>query len=354
MDQIGTGKFIANCRKEKGLTQAQLAERLGISDRAVSKWETGRNMPDIAIMEELCGILGITPNELLKGERETVCIVPAIERTDAAPSKAEEDISPVTAIAVREEGRGFLKMLLSGEQTFPAILTAARSRKRAGRGRSPVIDMELSPEEAQEILSGQPEAWEDCHTSYRQYGGESSGETSGRKYNKLFGTIFTWVMYLAAVICLIVDLAVSGNMGWSLIPMVSIVFSWLTFIPTVTKGRGGISDTLVLLSVLIFPYLWSMGYILQNDDVFRVGASAAVPSLLLLWVFYGTFKGSRSLFRSLGICCLSAVPFLIIINFIMSRLIPQPIFDGWDMLTVLILVTAAYVLFSVPPKKADN
>ena len=69
MDQIKIGKFIASCRKEQGMTQAALAERLGISDRAVSKWETGKSMPDTGIMLELCAILKINVNELLSGER---------------------------------------------------------------------------------------------------------------------------------------------------------------------------------------------------------------------------------------------------------------------------------------------
>lgn len=69
MNQIDTGKFIASCRKEKGLTQAQLAEKLSITDRAVSKWETGKCMPDSSIMLELCKILDISVNELLSGER---------------------------------------------------------------------------------------------------------------------------------------------------------------------------------------------------------------------------------------------------------------------------------------------
>lgn len=67
MDQIQIGKFIAACRKEKGMTQAQLAEKMGVSDRAVSKWETGKNMPDSSIMLELCSELGITVNDLLNG-----------------------------------------------------------------------------------------------------------------------------------------------------------------------------------------------------------------------------------------------------------------------------------------------
>lgn len=69
MNQIDTGKFIASCRKEKGLTQARLAEKLNITDRAVSKWETGKCMPDSSIMLELCNILDVTVNELLSGER---------------------------------------------------------------------------------------------------------------------------------------------------------------------------------------------------------------------------------------------------------------------------------------------
>ena len=69
MDQIKIGKFIASCRKQQGMTQAALAEKLGISDRAVSKWETGRSMPDSGIMLELCGFLKINVNELLSGEK---------------------------------------------------------------------------------------------------------------------------------------------------------------------------------------------------------------------------------------------------------------------------------------------
>ncbi|MBQ6067222.1 MAG: helix-turn-helix domain-containing protein [Clostridia bacterium] len=69
MDQIKIGKFIASRRKEQGLTQAALAEKLGISDRAVSKWETGKSLPDSGIMLELCGLLKINVNELLSGER---------------------------------------------------------------------------------------------------------------------------------------------------------------------------------------------------------------------------------------------------------------------------------------------
>ena len=72
MDQVKIGKFIAECRKKEGLTQMQLAEKLNLTDRAISKWETGRAMPDTSVMLELCGILKITVNDLLCGEVVTM------------------------------------------------------------------------------------------------------------------------------------------------------------------------------------------------------------------------------------------------------------------------------------------
>ncbi len=68
MNQEKIGRFIADCRKKENLTQVQLAEKLNITDRAVSKWETGKAMPDSSIMLELCSILKITVNDLLSGE----------------------------------------------------------------------------------------------------------------------------------------------------------------------------------------------------------------------------------------------------------------------------------------------
>lgn len=68
MDQEKIGKFISEVRKEKKLTQKQLAEKLEITDRAVSKWENGKSMPDLSLLKPLCNILDITINELLCGE----------------------------------------------------------------------------------------------------------------------------------------------------------------------------------------------------------------------------------------------------------------------------------------------
>lgn len=68
MNQLVTGKFISQKRKEKNLTQEQLAEKLGVSNKTVSKWETGKCMPDYSVVKSLCKELEITVAELMDGE----------------------------------------------------------------------------------------------------------------------------------------------------------------------------------------------------------------------------------------------------------------------------------------------
>lgn len=69
MDQEKIGKFIANCRKECNLTQEQVAEKLGVSNKTVSRWENGNGFPDVSLLRPLCELLNISVNELLLGER---------------------------------------------------------------------------------------------------------------------------------------------------------------------------------------------------------------------------------------------------------------------------------------------
>lgn len=103
MDQSRIGTFIMERRREKGLTQAQLAERLNITDRAVSKWETGKSLPDSSIMLELCRILDITVDQLLHGGREAAC-------PEAAPPRKK----PEGRLPRRGERRWRLAALLTG------------------------------------------------------------------------------------------------------------------------------------------------------------------------------------------------------------------------------------------------
>lgn len=83
MNQDKIGVFISELRKEQGLTQKELADKIGVSDKTISKWETCRGIPDMTYIESLCTSLGITMNELISGERLS---------DEAYSKKAEENI----------------------------------------------------------------------------------------------------------------------------------------------------------------------------------------------------------------------------------------------------------------------
>jgi len=100
MDQVKIGRFISQMRKEKGLTQKQLGEELLISDKTVSKWETGKGMPEVSLMLTLCEKLGINVNELLTGER-----IP----DEDYKKKAEENIMDI----MREKEESIRKIIIS-------------------------------------------------------------------------------------------------------------------------------------------------------------------------------------------------------------------------------------------------
>ena len=104
MDQIKIGQFISQMRKEKGLTQRQLADELLISDRTISKWETGKGMPDVSLMMPLCEILGINVNELLSGEKLS---------DEEYKQKAEENI-----VNILSEKKTNIKRLLTSGAIF--------------------------------------------------------------------------------------------------------------------------------------------------------------------------------------------------------------------------------------------
>lgn len=69
MNQEKIGRLIAECRKEKKITQVELANKLGVTDKSVSKWENGKCLPDVSLYKDLCNILGITLNEFFIGEK---------------------------------------------------------------------------------------------------------------------------------------------------------------------------------------------------------------------------------------------------------------------------------------------
>ncbi len=260
MNQIEIGKFIAKCRKEKKLTQAQLAERLNITDRAVSKWETGKSMPDSSVMLELCGLLEITVNELLSGEK--------IEM-ESYEQKAEENL-------------------------------IALKRKDENKLGSVIISL-----------------------------------------------LFSAILLIGIIVCLICDIAISGELTWSFIPVGSIVFAWVISFPIVLLRKKGIFVSLVSLSIFIVPYLFLLSNLVNVKEVFSVGSVMAVVSIVFLWIIVAVFsriEKTRKLF-ALGIIFLLAIPFVLIINITLSEMIEEPVFDVWDMLSIFELLILAFVSF---------
>lgn len=260
MTQTEIGRFIAQCRKEKKLTQSQLAEKLNITDRAVSKWETGKCMPDSSIMLELCKILGITVNELLSGEKID---------TENFEKKADENL-----IALERKAETGM----------------------AGKGMASIL--------------------------------------------------FSAALLLGIVVCLICDIAISGKLTWSLIPVSSIAFAWAIFFPAIILGKWGAG--LLSLSVLVIPYLFLLSSIIKVREVFSVGAVMATVSIVFAWIIAAIFIciGRVRRWAAFGISFLTAIPFMMIVNVMLSKMTEEPAFDVWDALCGFILIILALASFA--------
>lgn len=126
MDQEKIGKFIFEMRKQKGMTQKELAEKVGISDKTISKWECGNSMPDISYLEKLCNSLDISINELLSGQRLS---------NESYSQKAEENIMALMKENESNKREGIGKMVIGMVLGFLSIATLlVTSEGMAGLG----------------------------------------------------------------------------------------------------------------------------------------------------------------------------------------------------------------------------
>lgn len=96
MDNMQFGAFVAQLRKEQGLTQKELADKLNVTDKAVSKWETGKGFPDVKLLEPLAQVLGVSLVELMQGRRQETETLTVAE-ADAAVSQAMGQLEKTTA-----------------------------------------------------------------------------------------------------------------------------------------------------------------------------------------------------------------------------------------------------------------
>jgi transcriptional regulator with XRE-family HTH domain len=102
MNMIKTGKFLQELRKEKELTQEQLAEQLGVARRTVSRWETGNNMPDLDILVELSDLYSVDLREILSGER----------KSETMDQELKETVLQVADYSSEEKNKGYRCILV--------------------------------------------------------------------------------------------------------------------------------------------------------------------------------------------------------------------------------------------------
>lgn len=167
------------------------------------------------------------------------------------------------------------------------------------------------------------------------------------KKNVIISILYSAVLLTGIMVCFICNLAVSGTLTWALIPISSIVFAWIISFPGILLGKRGILVSLLALSVFIIPYLYLLGSFIKVREVFSIGAAMAVVSIVFLWILAAVFIriGKKRKLIALGITFILTIPFMIIINVILSRMIEEPVLDVWDMLTAFLLLIFAFVSF---------
>lgn len=261
------GAFICEQRKAKGLTQKELAEKLNITDKAVSKWERDICYPDISLIIPLAEILEISTSELLNGG---INISNDTQTTETLINKA--------------------------------IKFSSKS----------------SVQKAEKI-----------------------------KQNILYGLSASFL--IAIIVCLICDYFLTRNLSWSLIVIVSLVFSMLILFTLLTAKEKLIKKTLITLSVFIIPYLALLSFILKQPLVFYLGSCISVITATALWLSYIAFvKLPRRKYLAIGISFLMIIPLNLLINNLTQYFISDASFNQSDnILNSSITVSLAIFCFCI-------
>jgi len=277
MDTRKMGQFISELRKSHNMTQKDLATKLNITDKSVSKWERGLSCPDISLLNPLADILGVSINEILNGEKSSAEV-------------ANVEASVVNAL---------------------------------------------------------------------QYA-DNAVKSMAKTVQNISTTVFTCLLLLGILTCAIVDIAISGALTWSLIPISACVFGWLTFAPAIKYGARGISMSLIAFSVLVVPFLFILSFLIDSGGLLlSIGISISIVSIIYLWCVVAICKKLWS--RKLIACAISlllALPLSLVINLILSRIILTPLFDIWDALSfgigVVVIVALVFMDYSWRRKQRTN
>lgn len=246
-EQKKMADFILKMRKARNLTQKDLAGKLGVTDKAVSKWERAVSSPDISLLIPLAKALGVSTGELLSGEKMEM---------------DPDNETPIAAKTVEEEQTEFTDGTENKEETETLINEALKySRKSADQ-----------------------------------------------RVKKLWDILFIGMsagFFLAAIVCLICNFAVSGELSWSRIVLASLIAAWGILTPLFQAQKKRICKSLLALSLMIFPYLAVLNVLLQVPLLRTMGMCIAVAALLGIWGLYGilTHIWSRKKYFALSLIC---------------------------------------------------
>lgn len=275
MDNRELGQFIAGLRKEKQMTQRELANELHITDKAVSKWERGLSCPDIALLPELAGILDVTVDELLRGERNPV---------DSPQPEPEFD-------------------------------------------------------------------------NLIEYAEKTAGDRV-KNFQKICGCVYSVVLLAGALICAICNLAVSGGLTWSLIPISAILYAWIVFAPVIRFGKKGITATMIAATIATVPFLYVLDRLLGHVQLLPlISRKMALIAFVFLWAVYGIFRVLRHRrLLAAAISCLLAIPTSLMIDFSLAKILRISMIDQWDVLTILVLtlLAATFYLGDVRARRGET
>ncbi|MCI8863101.1 MAG: helix-turn-helix domain-containing protein [Lachnospiraceae bacterium] len=246
-EQKKMADFILKMRKARNLTQKDLAGKLGVTDKAVSKWERAVSSPDISLLIPLAKALGVSTGELLSGEKMEM---------------DPDNETPIAAKTVEEEQTEFTDGTENKEETETLINEALKySRKSADQ-----------------------------------------------RVKKLWDILFVGMsagFFLAAIVCLICNFAVSGELSWSRIVLASLIAAWGILTPLFRAQKKRICKSLLALSLMIFPYLAVLNVLLQVPLLRTMGMCIAIAALLGIWGLYGilTHVWSRKKYFALSLIC---------------------------------------------------
>ncbi len=289
------GAFISERRKAAGLTQKELAQRLGVTDKAVSKWERGQSYPDISLIIPLSKLLGATANELLSGGTDNGKDIAASQSAEAIAAKRPDESN------VSSE-RHSCTVSSKPDETVQASAENSGQRESitvpAKKGAA--IAAYHSPCEKEKVKRAN---WD---------------RIRGISLILLSGAVLT-----AIVVCMICDLAITDRLTWSPIVISSCIAGYLLALPLLKARRRVVMKTLIVLTLITIPYLWILSLIIGERLIFTMGSVIYLVSIAGLWLMYAAFallKGKK-LYAG-GISFIIAIPMTVLINHIAENFVP--------------------------------